>query len=213
MTWEEIQAIFSAMRPADFSGMVTKGSQGTDLELYSWLTNLDIDTKQHKFSWQLEEYTLTLNSTGEYDLSTLIPDFSRLYQVVGDAIGGRSPIYRDLYSFNVENGGSQMSMRGNTLLLSGATSGTVKIVYYSKYYVKNSGGTRKARFTDNTDVTTIPNPMVLIDGMLKYVYARTTGTNNVGELVREARANYNLGIQDLILNDQTLTNAVIDVRQ
>lgn len=213
MTWAEIQAFLNAMRPADLKGPVdSDNAKGAELELYSWMVNEDLGSRPHKFAWQLVKGTITLNSTGEYDLETLLPGFGKLYQVYGDPIGGRILTYEDLFRYNAVEGGVRMSLRGNTLLISGATSGTVTVLFYSKYFVADSSGTRKERFEADDDVTLIPNNRVLIDGMLEFMYLKSGGTKAPGQLVNKAAIDYERRVTQLILDDTPLENAVSDFR-
>ncbi len=169
MEWTQIKSYLLAVEPSAFQGLVDTAFD-QELVRYAQFTNDEIVLHPFKFNFQLEDYTLTLDSSGEYDLSTLIPDYQVVNQIHGDVVPGDVLDYRQLTRANeLSEGGVWFSIKGKTLLVNGLTSGTVTIQYYSKWLVKDSSGVRKAIFTEEDDVTVLDNPQLLIEGIIRFV--------------------------------------------
>jgi hypothetical protein len=174
MTYSEIKAILAAMAPQAFKGFINT-TTGTipELALYARITNNEIAGNPHKFSWMLREYSLTLTGATTYNLASLIPDLERIYQVYGDTAPGREVPYQGLREYNRDfSGGVRMTLLGKSLRITGASSGTLTIPYYSNYLVlDNDLSTRKLNFVDDDDVSIITetHAMMLIEGIMRFV--------------------------------------------
>lgn len=175
MTWEAIKNVLVGLMPEAFNQQfVSQTGAPSELELYARITNQEIASYPHKFSFQEEEYTLTLNSTGEYDLATLIPGYGVIKQIYGGSAYPGQPVgIKPLTEYNSHTGGIMAAMKSkSTLLLRGLESGTIKIVYYSKYLVKDSTGSRKLDFEDDDDYSVLENSQVLIEGIMRFAYRK-----------------------------------------
>ena len=83
MNWELIKKLIQFRIPTANKGMIGfELDAKSEISLYAQIVNEQVAQNQYKFRFQLETTTITLNSTGEYDLKTLIPGFTRLFQIL-----------------------------------------------------------------------------------------------------------------------------------
>lgn len=221
MTYGNIKSLLSAMAPDAFKGLVNVDSGSpTELALYARVTNSEIAANPHKFSWALREYTLTLTGATEYNLKTLIPDLVAIYQIYGDSAPGREAPAQSLREYNRTLGGNiRFSVIGNTLKLTGATSGTLKIPYYSNYLVlDNDGSTRKLNFVDDDDTSVIPEQhvMTLVEGIMRFVdRKKKSGTYTKPFLINGRVVNidpFQYALRQMVQDDNPIQNVVHDFR-
>lgn len=176
-TWSEIKQYFNTFKPEDFPNFVDSATSGTnELAIYARLGNAQIAGYNHKFSWLIREYSLTLTGASSYDLSTLIPDLAQVIRPYGTGFPNNEPLYQSLTDFNILVGGMAITMQGKTLKIkNGPSSGTLVIPYYSNYLVATSGGTRQRDFSADNDVSIVPEEHLpaLLECIDEYVQRKT----------------------------------------
>lgn len=220
MLWSEIKNLLGALKPYAFKGLVnTTDGTTPELALYARVTNMEIAGNPYKFSWLLREYTLTLTGASSYNLRTLIPDLGRVYQVVGDSFPGREAPVQSPREYNVDVSGSvRISIMGDTLKVTGATSGTLTIPYYSRYLVESSGGTRKLDFTADTDVSVIPDQhvMILVEGIKRFVSDKTDEKQSMRTYLLNGRPTqidpFSFLLHQAIVDDRPIHASITDFR-
>jgi hypothetical protein len=179
MNYATLKTIIGLRAPQALSGgmvNITSGSPVPEIALYAHMTNMEIAGNSHKFSWALREATITLTGATDYNLATLIPDLAMVYQIPPRS-NDRSPVaYQPLQEFNIlfPGGGSATIINKTLRLSSDLTSGSMVIPYYSNYFVATSGGTRQQYFTDDTDVSILPEEQtpLLVEGIMRFIYAK-----------------------------------------
>lgn len=159
------------------SGGLIESDSGTPTTLALYLDFVHGTIAGFSQDWDFlqETGTITLTGASSYNLATLFPDLLSVYQIYG--------INENSEETFVSNSQANISpapaytIRGNLLVFSGSapTSGTLRIQYKSQYMVKDSSGTRKQFFEDDTDVSVIPfaHKNVLIFGLGEFVTWKT----------------------------------------
>jgi len=178
-TWGNIKTLLSAMSPQAMQSGYVEGNSGVppELTLYARASNSEIAGNPHKFSWLMREYNLTLTGATSYNLTTLVPDLMQIYQIAGDTLSNKEMPYQSPREFTMDVGGIKFTIKGRTLVFSGAspTTGTLTIPYYSNYLVLDEDGvTRKKDFENDDDILVIPDDhfMVLVEGIMRFVYRK-----------------------------------------
>jgi len=221
MTWLEIKTLLGAMKPYALKGLVgTTAGATPEIALYARATNMEIAGNPYKFWWLTREYTLTLTGATTYNLRTLIPDLGRIYQVTGSAAPNREAPYQSLRDYNIDlSGGVRISVLGDaTLKVTGATSGTLTIPYFSRYLVESSGGTRKMDFTDDTDVSVIPEQhiMALVEGIKRFINDKTDEATKLDARLVDGKPmqidRFSYLVRNMILDDRPIHEVVYDFR-
>ena len=160
------------MKPGASSGFVSTSGATSELAFYLRMTNSEICGGAHRFTWTIREYTLTLTSATEYDLSTLIPDLIEIYQVHGSTVPGYEMGYRDLREYNLSVDGIEFTIVGNLIRFKTPPSagGTLVIPYYSNYLVATDAGVRQLDFSGGADEWIGPSHLepMLMEGVLRY---------------------------------------------
>lgn len=128
------------------------------------------------YTFQEQEYTLTLTGASQYDLNTLIPGWKKIKTITSPTSNGATqPI--ELTPLDIKD--FQVSVDRNTYAIfnhrylrvysptSSPLTGTVKIIYYTQYFLSNSGTLVSTPVDDNT-VFLIPDSYmnVVSEGMV-----------------------------------------------
>lgn len=189
------------------AGGVIESDSGspTTLAIYFNFVNSMIAGYPHEWGFCKEVAEITLDGSSEYNLATLIPDYLSTYQVYGLNDYQEEP-YLANDEANISASERGYTIRGSLLVPTGTppTSGTLKVQYKSKYLVKNSAGTRKQYFEDDSDYSVLSSPddNVLTLGIGKFVNYKIDERSKSQR--DENRADFKEAWNSMILrNDQT----------
>ncbi len=143
----------------------------TELALLADLANNDIASFPYEWEFLRQTGTITLTGATSYNLATLLPDLQSVYQIYGINQNQEHPVMSN-YEANIASGDG-WSLRDKTLYFTGnlPTTGTITLQYKSKWMVKDSSGTRKQFFTNDSDVSALDDSDLpaLLWGAGKYI--------------------------------------------
>ena len=196
MDWATLKTLISTIYGQYVgAGNLIEDSSGspTHLALLLDLVHNRIAGYPNEWPFLKEQYTLTLTGATSYNLATLFPSLKSVYQIYDTNNQQEMLSNYDANIIPIQDG---YTIKDKTLTFTGnpPTSGTFTIQGKSKWMVKDSAGTRKQYFTDDTNVTVLDDINVLAFGVGQFVAWTSDDTAKekraeVGIWFKEAFAN------------------------
>jgi len=160
-TWSEVKEIIVDLYPAIIQSKFINPDSG-ELGSYARLANNMIANYPHRFKFTKDTHSLTLTGATSYNLKTLIPGLSKVYQIMG-INDNTDEVELPEYEGSISSA-SNFYLRNGVLYFTGnnPTSGTATIVYKSKYLVYDKDDdSRKLNFEDDDDYSAIPDEQIM----------------------------------------------------
>lgn len=184
-TWGQIREEFSDVY-RDSSTSFIGNASGTASEIYRMLRRvLRLIDAPEAYTFQEQEYTLTLTGATRYDLDTEIPGWKRIKSITTNTSSNLSayPIALrpvDIQDFqNLQDTYAYTIYQGRYLDLynpsGNFTSGGLKIVYYTGYMIKDgSTNAFKALPTSDSDYFALPERFtdVISEGLAMFAFRK-----------------------------------------
>lgn len=139
--------------------------------------------QEEAYTFQEQEYTLTLTGASQYDLDSLIAGWKKIKSITSPTSSGSPTIpieltALDIKDFTVSVDRYAYAVFSNRYLrvyspTNSPLTGTLKIIYYTQYLLSHSG-TLVAEPTDDTTVFLIPDRYMnaVTEGMLFYGFRK-----------------------------------------
>lgn len=206
-TWGQIREEFADAFRDTTTGFFGN-SAGANTEVVRVLRRvLRLIDAPEAYTFQEQEYTLSLTGASRYDLDTLIPGWKRIKAINANQSGSPASYRTELQAVelrdfqSLQDSYSYAIFQSRYLELYNPTgvfsSGSLKIIYYTGYLVKDgSTGALKALPTSDSDTFLIPDRFldVITEGLAMLAFRKDRSNK---EDYRDALASFNRALLEL----------------
>lgn len=185
LTWGQAREEFSDVFRDSTTGFIGNAS-GSNTEIVRTLRRvLRRIAGEDAYTFQEQEYTLTLTGSDSYDLDTLIPGWQRIKSITTNVTNNLTAYPIELQSVDIKDFQALLDVYAFTIFQDrylklynpggNFLSGSLKIIYYTGYLVKDaSTNLPKALPTSDNDYFMIPDRFadVITEGLAMFAFRK-----------------------------------------